>query len=126
MSDTSIGNDAQGPVLSGTFSGEIHIASGPEVDKLASELIAKYGPRHAEIAVIMGTQQRQIALETMLDKRFAREDQERMIRQQETDQYRAQSDARMTRIEASANRSLLTSVAALLAAAGSWIRSGVR
>lgn len=125
MSETKT-NDIAGQVLSGTFSGEVHIASGADADAIAQQLLRDYGPPMANLKATMGTQQRLVELETFIRERFRLDDQERLIRQQETDQYRAQSDARMTRIEASANRSLLTSVAALLAAAGSWIRSGVR
>lgn len=121
MSETKT-NDIAGQVLSGTFSGEVHIATGPDADALAQQLLRDYGPPMANLKATMGTQQRLVELETFIKKRFELDDQDRLLRQQETDAYRAQSDARMTRIEASANRSLLTSVAALLAAGGAWAR----
>lgn len=113
-------------ILSGTFTGEIHIASGPEIDELAEELIEKYGPRKAEIAVIMGTQQRLVELETNLKTYFVNQEAERRQRQSETDTYRAATDQRLERIEAAVSRSMWTSAAALLAAGAAWIRGETR
>lgn len=126
MSETNVGADANAPVLSGTFESEVHIVTGPNVDALAEELIERYGPRKAEIAIIMGTQQRIVELETSLNRRFAREDQDRVVRQQETDTYREAMDRRMERIETVVSRSLWTSAAALLTAVGAFVRGETR
>lgn len=113
-------------ILSGTFTGEIHIASKPEVDELAEELLEKYGPRKAEFAVILGTQQRLIELETNLQKYFTNQETERRQREVATDSYRAANDQRLERIEAAVSRSMWTSAAALLAAGAAWIRGETR
>jgi hypothetical protein len=113
-------------VLSGTFSGEIHIASSADIDELAEELIDKYGPRKAEFAVILGTQQRLVELETNLRTYFTNQEAERRQREAATDTYRAENDRRLGRIETAVSRSMWTSGAALLAAGAAWLRGESR
>lgn len=122
MSDTTIGSDATGPVLSGTFSGEVHIATGADADAIAQQLLRDYGPPMANLKATMGTQQRLVELETKLARRFEHEDMERAIRQQETDEYRRALERRIAQLEAANQRSFWTGAVALLAAAGSWAR----
>lgn len=124
--ETNIGADAGGPVLSGTFSGEVTIATGPDADKLAQQLLRDYGPPMANLKATMGTQQRLVELETRLDRRFEHEDRERYQRQAETDLYRQDLERRIAHIEAGVNRSLWASAIAFLTAGAAWLRGETR
>lgn len=128
MSETNVGADANAPVLSGTFSGEVHmqIATGPDADALAQQLLRDYGPPMANLKATMGTQQRLVELETRLNERFARDDQERITRQLETDSYRHMMERRLSHIETSVGKSLWASAAALVAASAAWVRGETR
>lgn len=128
MSDneTGIEGGVTAPVLSGTFSGTVTIATGPDVETVAHELVEKYGQRHAEIAVIMGTQARVVELETFVRNYFAAQGDERRQREEETAQYRVAMNARLERIETAVGRSFWTATAALLAGATAWIRGETR
>jgi len=125
---TDIDGGAAAPVLSGTFSAgvEVHIATGPDADALAQQLLRDYGPPMANLKATMGTQQRLVELETWVKDRAKAEDEERRLRIAETDHYRQALERRITHIEASVNRSLWTSAAAFLAAGAAWIRGETR